>query len=80
MERHEVKQKKRVTFPPHGAHMDTAVLWKEGYPNTLGCCSILSKAGWTGKDAMDHSPAPDPCCVAGLGDIPRPSSKAPQTP
>lgn len=29
---------RRVNFPPHGAHMDTAVLWQEGHPNTLECC------------------------------------------
>lgn len=49
VKRQEVKREKGVTSAPHGAHMDTAVLWHEGYPITLGCYSHLrSCLDWEG--------------------------------
>lgn len=50
-----------------------------GTPQHPGVLQPPPKAVWTGRDAMGCSPAPDGCCVAGPGDIPRPLSQAPQT-
>lgn len=41
VKRQELKWEKGVSSPLHGTHMDTAVLWHEGYPITLGCYSHL---------------------------------------
>lgn len=41
--RRGMKWGKWVTFPLHGIHVGTAVLWQEGHPNTLGRCSPPQK-------------------------------------
>lgn len=70
----------RGDFSSSGVHMDTQCCDMRDTSSFWGA-TATSKAVWTGRDATGHSPGPDPpFCIAGAGDIPRPSSLAPQTP
>lgn len=61
---------------PHGH--SSVVTW--GISHHPGVLQPPQKLSGLGRDATGHSAAPDPLCIAGAGDIPRPSSLAPQTP